>query len=79
MSAFRHQAAWMTFIDGSGALSPMEVTFRFFYQSCPGKAHSPVGVVCFPDTKPAAVQAGFNSSLDPGAAGGGKAYGKSRN
>jgi hypothetical protein len=25
MSAFRLQAAWMTFIDGSGALSPMVV------------------------------------------------------
>jgi hypothetical protein len=41
VSAFRHQAAWMIFIDGSGALSPMVVAcvehFSFFILSweCP--------------------------------------------
>ena len=67
----------MSFIDGSGALSPMVVAcIEHVYQSCPGTANSPVGVVCFPDTKPPAAQVGSNSSLDPGAAGGGKEYGK---
>ena len=43
----------MSFIDGSGALSPMLVAcVEHFFQSCPGSAHSPVGVVCFPDTNP---------------------------
>jgi len=80
VSAFRHQAAWMTFIDGSGALSPMAVAcvehFSFLVLSWerpfPGRGGLLPGLI------PAAAQAGFHSSLDPGAAGGGKAYGKSR-
>jgi len=71
----------MTFIDGSGALSPMAVAcvehFSFLVLSWerpfPGRGGLLPGLI------PAAAQAGFNSSLDPGAAGGGKEYGKSRN
>jgi hypothetical protein len=74
MSAFCLQAAWMSFIDGSGALSPMLIEcvehFSFFILSweCPFPGRGGL----LPGLKPAAAQAGFNSSLDPGAAGGGK-------
>jgi hypothetical protein len=69
----------MKFIDGSGALSPMVVAcvehFSFFILSWESPFPGRGGLL--PGLKPAAAQVGFHSSLDPGAAGGGKEYGKS--
>ena len=70
----------MTFIDGSGALSPMAVAcvehFSFLVLSWERPFPGRDGLL--PGLIPAAAQAGFHSSFDPGAAGGGKEHDKSR-
>ena len=64
----------MKFIDGLGALSPMAVacvehfSFSILSWECPFPGRGGL----LPGQKPSAAQVGFNSSLDPGAAGGGK-------